>query len=175
MGDFVGGRIRPAGARLESVFRSGHIARGHLRASDRCHHAAEWRGGGPGGCLRRGRQPDGVRTARCSHFSLQGDHMVRHYVYADVHGVDHASKYDRGVRRKLGVATVLEDVKVCACCSSSGSPGVSSGPSRTYSGSACAVEISSTFVNQAADRGRATERFFTSPLAEVAELADAPS
>ena len=145
MGDFVGGGIGPAGAGLESVFYAGHIAHHHLRTFDCRDHAAKWRGGGPGGRLRRRGQPDGIRPARSCDISFQGDDLVRHHVYAHVHGVDHAPEYDCGVNWNFRVATVLEDVKAAGTRGpGSYSTGVSSGPGRSCSGSACAFEISQT-------------------------------
>jgi len=41
MGNLASGGFWPAGARLESVFRTGHFARDHLRTIDRRHHAAK--------------------------------------------------------------------------------------------------------------------------------------
>ena len=153
MGNFAGGGIGPAGARLESVFHAGHIAHRDLRASDRCHHAAKRRGGGPGWRLRRRGQPNGLRPARRSHISLQGDDLVRHHVHAHFHGADHASKLDCRVNWQFRVATVLEDFKVGARGSCTDSSGVSASPGSCHSrtGSACAIEISHIVRNPAAD------------------------
>ena len=149
MGDLVGGGVEPALGRLEGVFCAGHIACGHLRTSDRCHHAAKRRGGGPGGRLRRCGQPNGIRPARSGHISLQGDNVVRHHVHADVHGVDDASEFGCGVGWQLRAATVLEDFEAAGTRgSSSSSTGVSAGI--TCSRGACAFEIDCTLKNPAA-------------------------
>jgi hypothetical protein len=153
MGNFVGGGIGPAGARLESVFHAGHIAHRDLRTFDRRHHAAKRRGRGPGRRLRRRGQPNGVRPARSGDISLQGDDVVRHHVHAYIHGVDHASKHDNRINGQFRVATVLEDFEVSARGPCSNSSGVSAcpGSGHSRSGSACAVEISHSVQNPAAD------------------------
>jgi hypothetical protein len=48
---------------------------------------------------------------------------VRHHVHADVHGTDHASKFDFGCRRQFGAATVLKVVEASASISSASSIG----------------------------------------------------
>ena len=154
MGNFAGRGIGPARARLESIFHAGHIAHRHLRTFDRSDYAAKRRGGGFGRRLWWRWQSDGIRPARSGYISFQGHDVVRHHVYADVHGVDYASKHDRGVSRQLRVATILEDVKAAgARGSGSNATGVSAGPGRSCSGSAFAYafEISWTVQNPAAD------------------------
>jgi hypothetical protein len=152
MGNFVGGRVGPAGARMESLFCAGDAAHRHLWTLDYGDHAPERRGGRPGGRFRRRWQPDGVRPARSGHIPLQGHDVVRHHVHAYVHGVDHASELGCGASRQLRVATVLKDVKAAAARGShSNSPGVSACPGRSSSSSACAIEISYNAQNPASD------------------------
>ena len=152
MGNFVGGGVGPAGSRMESLFCAGDVAHRHLRSFDHGDHAPKRRGGGSGGRFRRRGQPNGVWPARSGHVSLQGHDMVCHHVHAHVHGVDHASELGCGANRQLRVATILEDVQAAGArgsCSNSSS--VSARSSRSSSGSACAVEISYTVPNPAAD------------------------
>jgi hypothetical protein len=108
VGNFIAGRIGPALGRLESLFCSGYTARSYLRALDRGCLAAKRRGGGLGGRFWRRGQPDGIRAARRGHVSLEGDHLVRDHVYADVHGADNAHKHVRAVGRQFRVAAILE-------------------------------------------------------------------
>ncbi len=148
MGNIVAGGIGPAGARLEGLFHAGHAACDYLRAIDHRDHAAERGSGGPGGRIRRGRQPDGVWTAGRGDVSFQGYDLVRDHVHVDFHGADHASEFNSRVHRQLGVAAIFQDVEVSArdasgsCFNAAGSSACcSSGP---CSGSACStVEISS--------------------------------
>jgi hypothetical protein len=67
---------------------------------------------------------------------------VRHHVHAHVHGVDHASEFDHGATWQLGIAAVLEDIKVGAGGSSTSNAGIGAGSGCPSSGSARTVEIS---------------------------------
>jgi len=84
-----------------------HLFRAELFGFDRCGVAAERQGGGPRWRLRRGGQPDGVRTARRGFRAFTGDHMVR----SDVHGMRDGDGGTRGPQRgarRIDFAEVFE-------------------------------------------------------------------
>ena len=83
-GCIAAGRCRPCLGGLARLGDPGDAAHpGVFRARDR-HHAAERQRGGSCRRVRRRRQPDGLRPARCRDVSLSRDHLVRDRFHDDV-------------------------------------------------------------------------------------------
>ena len=87
--------------------------------------------------------------------------MVRDHVHAYIHGIDDAPEHSGCGSRQVCVAAILEDFEATS------DPGC---PSNTGTGGSCTIEV-----GQGALAGQLFLFYLSSPHAEVAELADAPS
>ena len=138
----LAGRPGPAGVGLEVLFCARHAARLDLRPVDHRGLAAKRRGGGPGGSIWRGGQPDSIRSARRRNVSFEGDDLVRDHVHADVDGVDDAPEHGRLHLRGDPCCSNSRRRRSSGCSCGSCSP-------RPGSGNACAnhtgaVEVSAS-------------------------------
>src|SRR3974390_2269723 len=171
------GRIPLGGMVAHIVFRTELLGADHRRA------AAEREGGGFGRRIRRGRQPDGVWSARSGHRAVAGNHVVR----GDVHGLRAGIGGTRRSQRGAGWVGSPAVLEACAKGASTGDhSGTSSGHAAAYG--AAILDAAATGAGHSSQAlildgwyralpdSRGTARIdFTFLCAVVAELADAPA